>query len=240
MYTGGDNYEPRTIDEQYDVIKGMNTYIAKVFGWMFIGLMLTAAVGFFVAGNLAIVEVIVTNPILFFGLMLAEIVMVIVLSARITKLSYGAAIGLFLAYAAINGITFSVIFLAYTMESIATAFSTTAITFGVMCIYGYFTRADLTRFRTILYMGLIGVLVLSIVNIFLASSSIGWIISLVSLFVFLGLTAYDMQRLKAFYFGTEGNSVMRNNLGIIGALRLYLDFINLFLTMLRFMGGRRR
>ena len=89
-------------------------------------------------------------------------------------------------------------------------------------------------------MGLIGVLVLSVVNIFLGSSSIDWLISIVSLFVFLGLTAYDMQRLKAFYFGTEGNSALRNNLGITGALRLYLDFINLFLTMLRFMGGRRR
>ncbi|HOQ76015.1 MAG TPA: Bax inhibitor-1/YccA family protein [Thermoclostridium sp.] len=240
MYYGGDNYEPRTYEEQYDTIRGMNTYIAKVFGWMFIGLLLTAGVGYLIAGNLTLVAAIVTNPILFFGLLIAEVVMVMVLSARITKLSYGAAIALFLAYAAINGVTFSIILLAYTSGTIATAFSTTAITFGIMCVYGYFTRADLTRFRTILFMGLIGVLVLSVVNLFLASSSVDWIISVVSLFVFLGLTAYDMQRLKAFYFGTEGNSVLRSNLGIIGALRLYLDFINLFLTMLRFMGGRRR
>ncbi len=240
MYYGGNNYESQTYEDQYDAIRGMNTYIAKVFGWMFAGLLLTAAVGYLVAGNLELVAFIVTNPILFFGIMIAEIAMVVVLSSRITKLSYGAAVGLFLAYAAINGITFSIIFLAYTSESIATAFSTTAITFGIMCVYGYFTRADLTRFRSILFMGLIGILVLSVVNIFMASSSIGWIISIVSLFVFLGLTAYDIQRLKAFYFGTEGDSVLRSNLGIIGALRLYLDFINLFLTMLRFMGGRRR
>jgi FtsH-binding integral membrane protein len=238
MYNGENNYGLRTYEEQYDAIKGMNTYIAKVFGWMFIGLLLTAAVGFYVSGNIDLVLAIATNPILLFGLFIAEIVMVIVLSARITKLSYGAAIGLFLAYAAINGLTFSIIFLAYTSGSIATAFGTTAITFGIMCVYGYFTRADLTRFRTLLFMGLIGVLVLSVVNIFLGSSSIDWLISIVSLFVFLGLTAYDMQRLKAFYFGTEGNSALRNNLGIIGALRLYLDFINLFLTILRFVGGR--
>lgn len=230
----------RTYEEQQDAIKGMNAYIAKVFGWMFIGLLLTAGISYYVASDLNLVITIATKPILMFGLMIAEILMVIVLSSRITKLSYGAATGLFLAYSALNGLTLSIIFLAYSGESIATAFGTTAITFGIMCVYGYFTRADLTRFRSLLFMGLIGVLVLSIVNIFLGSSSLGWLISVIGLFVFLGLTAYDMQKLKAFYFGTDGNTALRNNLGIIGALNLYLDFVNLFLIMLRFLGRKRK
>jgi len=239
MYYGDNNYGPRTYEEQYDAIKGMNAYITKVFGWMFIGLILTTLVGLAIASNLSLVYTIVTTPVLFYGLMIAELAVVIILSARITRLSYMGAVSLFMVYAALNGVTFSLIFLAFTDASIISAFGTTAVTFGVMCAYGYFTRNDLTRFRSILFMGLIGVLVLSLVNIFLASSSIGWIISLVSLFVFLGLTAYDMQKLKAFYFSTEGNLALRNNLGIYGALQLYLDFINLFLTILRFMGKKR-
>lgn len=240
MNYGENNYGPRTYEEQYDVVKGMNAYITKVFGWMFIGLFVTTLVGLGVASNFNLVYTIVTNPVLFYGLMIAELVIVAVLAARITKLSYPAAVSLFLAYAALNGVTFSVIFLAYTEASIALAFGTTAITFGVMCLYGYFTKADLTRFRTLLFMGLIGILVLSIVNIFLGSSSLDWAISLISLFVFLGLTAYDMQKLRSFYFGTEGNMALRSNLGIYGALQLYLDFINLFLTLLKYLGKRRR
>jgi len=239
MYYGENNYGPRTYEEQYDAIKGMNAYITKVFGWMFIGLFLTALVGVAVANNLRLVYTIVTTPVLFYGLLSAELVVVFVLSARITKFSYAAAVGLFMGYAALNGVTFSIIFLAYTDASILSAFGTTAVTFGVMCAYGYFTRNDLTRFRNILFMGLIGIIVLSLINLLLGSSSLDWIISLISLFVFLGLTAYDMQKLKAFYFSTEGNLALRNNLGIYGALQLYLDFINLFLTILRFMGKRR-
>jgi FtsH-binding integral membrane protein len=239
------NYEPRTYEEQYDAVRGMNAFIARVFGWLFVGLMVTAGIGLVLANNVlvagrnSLVYGIATTPVLFFGLLIAEIVLVSVLSARITRLSAGAATGMFLVYAALNGLTLSIVFLAYTGESIATAFGTTAITFGVMCIYGYFTRADLTRFSTLLFMGLIGVVILSLVNIFVGSSAIGWIISIVGLFVFLGLTAYDMQRLKAYYFGTEGDTALRKNLGIIGALRLYLDFINLFLIMLRFTSGRK-
>ena len=237
-YGDNRNLEPRTFEEQYDAVKGLNAFIAKVFGWMFIGLLLTAGIGLYVSSNYNLIRTIVSNPIIIYGLLIAEIILVIVLSARITKLSYGAAISMFLVYAALNGLSFSVIFLAYS-GSIASAFGTTAVTFGVMCAYGYFTRADLTKFRTLLFMGLIGVILLSVVNMFLGSSSLGWIISIVGLFVFLGLTAYDMQKLKAYYFGTEGNAAMRNNLGVTGALSLYLDFINLFLIMLRLTSGRK-
>ncbi len=238
-YNQNGSYTPRTFEEEYTTVKGMNSFIAKVFGWMFVGLLLTAGVAFYVASNINLVYTIVTNSFLFIGLMVGELILVSVLSARITRLKTATAMGLFFFYAALNGVTLSVIFLAYTGESLASAFGITAITFGVMCVYGYVTKADLTRFSSILFMGLIGVLVLSLINMFLKSSSMGWIISIVSLFVFLGLTAYDMQKLKGYYFGTEGNTGLRNNLGILGALSLYLDFINLFLTLLRLFGRRK-
>ncbi|HHW22353.1 MAG TPA: Bax inhibitor-1/YccA family protein [Clostridiaceae bacterium] len=233
------NYNVRTFEEEFATVRGMNAFISKVFGWMFIGLLLSAGVAYYVATDLNLISIILGNRFLFFGLMIGEIILVSVLSARITRLRYGTAIGMFLIYAALNGITLSVIFLVYTQQSLATAFAVTAATFGVMCVYGYFTKADLTQFRGILIMGLIGLVILSLVNIFLRSSGLEWFISIISLFVFLGLTAYDMQSLKAYYFGTEGDHVLRRNLGIIGALRLYLDFINLFLTILRFTNRRK-
>ncbi len=233
------NYGTRTFEEEYATIKGMNAFISKVFGWMFIGLLFSAGVAYYVSTNVNILSIVFGNTFLLFGLFIGEVILVSVLSARITKLRYGTAISMFLVYAALNGITLSVIFLAYTGQTIVTSFVITAATFGAMCVYGYLTKADLTQFRGILFMGLIGLLILSIVNIFLRSSGVEWFISIISLFVFLGLTAYDMQKLKAYYFGTEGNQVLRGNLGIIGALSLYLDFINLFLTVLRLFGRRK-
>lgn len=229
----------RTFEEEYASISGMNAFISKVFGWMFIGLLLTAGVAYYVSTNLKLVLALVTNNFLFFGLLIGELILVATLSARITKLRYGTALGMFLGYAALNGVTLSMIFLVYTGSSIVSAFGITAITFGIMCIYGYFTKADLTQFRAMLTMGLIGIIVLSLVNIFLRSSGMDWFISILSLVIFLGLTAYDMQKLKAYYFGTEGNMALRGNLGIIGALGLYLDFVNLFLTILRLFGRRK-
>lgn len=228
-----------TFEEEYASVRGMNAFISKVFGWMFIGLLLTAGVSYYVSTNVSLMTALLKNSFIFFGLLIGELVLVAVLSARITKLKYGTALGMFLGYAALNGVTLSIIFLAYTGSSIVTAFGITAITFGIMCVYGYFTKADLTQFRTILFMGLIGIIVLSVVNIFLRSSGMEWFISILSLVVFLGLTAYDMQKLKTYYFGTEGNVALRQNLGIIGALALYLDFINLFLTTLRLFGRRK-
>jgi len=238
-YNQNGSYSPRTFEEEFASVKGMNAFISKVFGWMFIGLLLTAGVAYYVASNIDLVITIVTNRFLFFGLIIGELVLVSVLSARITRLRTATAIGLFLFYAALNGVTLSVIFLAYTGETLVSAFGVAAITFGIMCVYGYVTKADLTRQSSLLFMGLIGIVVLSLINLFLRSSGLEWIISIVSLFVFLGLTAYDMQKLKGYYFGTEGDTVLRGNLGILGALNLYLDFINLFLTLLRIFGRRR-
>lgn len=237
------NYDPnfgaRTYEEEFATVRGMNEFIAKVFGWMFAGLAVTSGVAYYVAGNIDFLYFIYSNPFVLYGLLIGELILVSVLSARITRLRYGTAVTMFLIYAALNGLTLSSLLIIYTQESVAGAFAITAVTFGVMSLYGYVTKADLTRTGSILFMGLIGILVLSLVNLFLASSGMAWFISLLSLFVFLGLTAYDMQKLKAYYFGTQGSAELRSNLGIIGALNLYLDFVNLFLTMLRFFGRRK-
>lgn len=233
-----DNFGVRTFEEEVASVKGLNQFIAKVFGWMFLGLMATAGVAFYVASNETLIYNIVSNRILFYGLMIGELALVMMLSARITKLSFPAAMGFFVGYAVLNGVTLSTLFYAFTGGALTNAFAITAVTFGVMSIYGYFTQADLTRFRSLLFMGLIGVVVLSVVNLFLRSSSLEWFVSLIGLFVFLGLTAYDMQKLKGYYYHTEGNVALRNNLGVAGALNLYLDFINLFLIFLRIFGRR--
>ncbi|NLM74888.1 MAG: Bax inhibitor-1/YccA family protein [Clostridiaceae bacterium] len=238
-YNENRNYGARTYEEEFATIRGMNAFISRVYGWMFLGLLLTAGVAFYVAGNARLIYTIFSNSFLLYGLMIGEVILVAVLTARITRMRFASAMTMFLVYAALNGVTLSSLLIYFTGESITSAFVITAVTFGIMSIYGYFTRTDLTQFRSILFMGLIGILVLSLVNIFLRSSGLVWVISLVSLFVFLGLTAYDMQKLKGYYFGTHGNVALRNNLGIIGALSLYLDFINLFLTFLRLFGRSR-
>jgi FtsH-binding integral membrane protein len=226
-------------ESEVEARQGLNAYISKVFSWMFVGLVATAFIAFAVSSSYAIMVFLYQNIYLFYGLMIGEIILVAVLSRRIMKLSFAAAFSIFLLYAAVNGITFAFIFVLYAAESIWATFLITGVTFGAMALYGRFTRTDLTQFRSILFMGLIGVIVLSVVNIFLNSSPLGWIISIVGLFVFLGLTAYDTQKLKGYYYATEGQMAVRQNLGVMGALSLYLDFINLFLTLLRLFGRRK-
>lgn len=226
------------LDEQ-EIVSGMNRYIAKVYRWMFLGLLVTALVATAFARNPSLVSGFRNNPILFYGAMIAELGLVMALSAAIYKLSFQAAAAIFGIYAALNGVTLSFILLIYTGASVSSTFFVAAAMFGVMSLYGYVTKTDLTKFRNILMMGLIGVLILSVVNIFLGSSPLAWIISLVGVVVFLGLTAYDMQKLKAVYFATANDEVMQNKLGLLGALSLYLDFINLFLMLLRLLGRRR-
>jgi FtsH-binding integral membrane protein len=171
----------------------------------------------------------------------AELGLVFYLSARINKIQAGTATGLFIGYAALNGLTLSMIFLAYTAESIAGTFFITAGMFGSMAVYGLVTKRDLSGWGSFLFMGLIGVIIASIVNIFLKSSSLYWAISLIGVFVFGGLTAYDVQKIKK--MGEDGimeqGEEMVKKGAIMGALALYLDFINLFLMLLRFFGGSR-
>lgn len=218
---------------------GLSQYLSKVFGWMFLGLLVTAFTAFVVTGSNALVNSVVTNPVLLIGMVIAEFGLVIYLSARITKISYGTAVSLFMLYSVLTGVTLSIILLAFTLTSVANTFAITAVTFGVMSVYGYITKTDLTRVGNILFMGLIGLVILSVVNMFLNTSSLGWAISILGLFVFLGLTAYDTQRIKQYYYAIEGNYELSRKTAIMGALKLYLDFINLFLILLRLFGRRR-
>jgi len=214
-------------------------FLAKVFNWMSIGLGLTGVIAWFTASS-GLAAQLVQGP-MFMILLLAELGLVFYLSARVEKIQPGTATGLFLGYAALNGLVLSMIFLKYTGSSIAATFFITAGMFGAMAVYGLVTKRDLSGMGSFLFMGLIGIIIASVVNIFLKSSSLYWAISLIGVFVFIGLTAYDVQKIKR--MGEEG--IMQQGEGaiqkgaIMGALTLYLDFINLFLMLLRFFGGSR-
>lgn len=214
-------------------------FLAKVFNWMAVGLGLTGLTAF-LAYATGIVNVIIGSP-LFFVLILGELGLVFFLSARIDKLQPATATGLFVGYAVLNGLTLSVVFLAYTSASIAGTFFITAGMFGAMALYGLVTKRDLSGFGSFLMMGLVGIIIASIVNIFMKSSGLYWVISLIGVFIFTGLTAWDVQKIKR--MGEEGilsqgDAAVRKG-SIMGALALYLDFINLFLMLLRFFGGSR-
>jgi|SRR5690606_31627087 len=212
-------------------------YMTKVYGWMFLGLSLTAAVAFLTASSPAFVQALVTNRLLFFGLLIGQLFMVGFLSVRIHKMSASVAIAIFLGYAALNGLTFSILLLAYTVGSLLTVFAITAGTFGIMSLVGYFTKQDLTSFGKIMFMGLIGIILASIVNMFVGSTALYWIISYVGVAVFVGLIAYDTQKIKA--YALLDNEEDRKRGAVLGALALYLDFVNLFIYLLRLFGGRR-
>jgi uncharacterized protein len=216
-----------------DASSSLNAQIARVFGWMFLGLAVTGVTSFF-----AIQLNVAANTFLFLILVLAELGLVIFLSRRVMKMEYTTAAAAFIAYSVLNGITLSLIFYAYTFSSIAYVFFISASFFGFMSVYGLATKKDLTSYGSILIMGLFGIIIASIVNIFLRSSGLYWLISFIGVAVFLGLTAYDSQKIKNIHFSYAGSS-KEKNVAVIGALTLYLDFINLFLFVLRILGKRR-
>lgn len=223
---------PRTADQ---VTIAGNTLIRQVYAWMGGGLLVTALLAMVTVSSPAILNAVFGNRLVFYALILGELGLVIAISGAINRLSAAAASLLFLLYAALNGVTMSVIFVAYTTESVSSTFVITAATFGSMSAFGYLTKRDLTGWGSFLFMGLIGVVIASLVNIFTQSSAVSWIISAVGVLVFTGLTAYDTQKIKAMAAaGAEGRKP-----AIVGALTLYLDFINLFLMLLRFLGNRR-
>ena len=226
------NY-PRT---QSQVLVSQNSLIRQVYAWMGAGLALTSLLALVTVSSPALLNAVVGNRLLFYGLILGELGLVFVLSGAIARLSATAATLLFLGYSALNGVTLSVIFLVYTADSIASTFVITAGMFGAMSAYGYLTRRDLTSWGSFLFMGLIGVEIASLVNIFLHSTAVSWVVSAIGVIVFTGLTAYDTWKIKA--LATQG--VGGRKPAILGALTLYLDFINLFLMLLRFAGDRRR
>lgn len=218
-----ENYE--TTDFQSSA-SSTSTHMKKVFLWMFAALVVTAVVALFASTNDAMLNFINSPGV--FVLMIVELLLVILLAGRIKKMKQTTATLLFLLYAVINGIVFAGIFEKYTSESIVNTFFITAGMFGALAIFGYTTKKDLSTWGTFLFMALIGLLLASIVNVFVGGTALGFIISILGVFVFAGLTAYDMQMIK--------NEAWYRKYPIMGALELYLDFINLFLQLLRFFG----
>ncbi len=212
-------------------------YMAKVYGWMFLGLSITAIVAFLTATSQVAVEFLFGNRMVFFGLFILQIFLVGALVVRIQKMSAAAATAIFIGYSVLTGITFSALILAYTTGSLVAVFGITAGTFGIMSAVGYFTKQDLTSFGRLMVMGLIGIILASIVNFFLHSTTLYWIISYVGVAVFVGLIAYDTQKIKAYALLESEED--RKKGAIMGALALYLDFINLFIFLLRLFGNRR-
>lgn len=209
----------------------------QVYIWMSLALFITGMTALIVSGNNDLTYSLLSNPVLFWGLIIAEFVLVYVLAGRIERMSMQTATIVFIAYSIINGVTMSLLFLMYTSESIAATFFITAGTFGVMSLYGYMTKRDLSSWRSIFFMALIGIIIASITNIFLKSETIYWIITYVGVLVFVGLTAYDTQRTKEAIMRSEVNETAYK-IALIGALNLYLDFINLFIYILRIMNRR--
>jgi len=216
----------------------VTAFLRKVYGWMFVGLGLTGAVAVGVASSPTLGQTIFSHRILFFGLILAELGMVFYLSARVDKMAPSTASAVFLVYSALNGATLSFIFLAYTGASIATTFFVAAGMFGALALYGTTTKRSLAGVGQFVFMGLIGVILASVVGLFWQhNAALQFAISVVGVIVFTGLTAWDAQRLKAMALAVPEGRV--GSYAVVGALSLYLDFINLFLFLLRFLGNRR-
>lgn len=215
------------------------TFIQRTYLWMALALLVTAVVSFVTASSETLLNLVFGNSFVLIGLIVAQLVTVLVLSWAIGRISPILATLLFFVYAALTGLTLSSIFLVYTEASIASTFVVTAGMFGIMSVYGLSTNRDLTTIGNIAFMGLIGIILASVVNIFLNVSALYWIISVLGVLIFVGLIAYDAQKLKQMAVGADANSDSGQRASILGALRLYLDFINLFLFLLRFMGRGR-
>jgi len=219
----------------------VNDFVRSVYNWMGVGLALTALVALYVSSSETLMRLVFGNSLLFFGLIIAELALVFSISARVDKMSAGTATTLFVIYSALNGVTLSFIFLAYARASIVSTFFVCSATFLACSIYGWTTKRDLTSWGGFLMMGLIGIIIASLVNMFIRSNALNMVVSYIGVLVFVGLTAYDTQKLKNMALtqpaGLDG-SVIRKG-AILGALSLYLDFINLFLLLLRIFGRGR-
>ncbi len=218
----------------------VNEFIRSVYNWMAIGLGLTGLVAFYVSNSPSMQKLIFGNQMVFLGLIIGELVLVFSISARVNKIQASTATSLFLLYAALNGATLSSVFLIYTRSSITSTFFVCAGTFAASSIYGMVTKRDLTSMGQFMFMGLIGIIIASVVNMFVHSSGMSLIVSYIGVIVFVGLTAYDTQKLRTMALsqpaGLDSGTIRKG--AIMGALALYLDFINLFLMLLRIMGNR--
>ena len=214
-------------------------FIQRTYGWMCIGLCATAIVAFIVAATPMLADFFLGNIWIFYGLLILELIAVFYLAIAAQKISAALAGTIFLLYAMLNGMTFSLIFLIYTTSSIGLTFLVTAGTFGVMSLYGYFTKRDLTTVGNIALMALFGLIIASVVNLFLSNGVLYWITTYAGILIFVALTAYDAQKLKKLYTVGESTVGGERKEAIVGALTLYLDFVNLFLLLLRLFGRQR-
>jgi hypothetical protein len=232
------NFDAMTREQGLSMSAAFPALMRKVYVWMTLALMITGATAYGVATSPGIQMALFSNQLLFWGLVIAEFALVIGISAAINRLSLTTATLMFVLYSVINGAMLSSIFLIYTMSSIASVFFITAGTFGVMALIGYTTKKDLTSMGRILFMALIGIIIATVVNIFLKSSGLQMIVSYLGVLIFVGLTAYDSQKIKNMLQMAPDASEASQKLALLGALTLYLDFVNLFIYLLRIFGRR--
>jgi FtsH-binding integral membrane protein len=239
MVTGPDKrFMTRAEAQAAEIDVGLRHYMLQVYNYMASGVALTGIVAYIVAATPALTNALFGNAVMPWIVMLAPLAMVFYLSARIQAMSFSAAQISFWIFAGLMGLSLATVFLAFTGESIARVFFITAGTFGAMSLYGYTTKRDLSRFGSFLFMGLIGIILASLVNLFVGSTALQFAISVIGVLVFVGLTAYDTQQIKEMYWEADDREV-HGKKAVMGALRLYLDFINLFMLLLQFMGARR-
>ncbi len=226
-------------ENDLELQESLSSYTAKTFTWMFLGLLATFAVaaGGYVSGAIVYVFMI---PYFHIILLVAELAVVLILSARLQHMQPGTARVLFFAYAILNGIVFSAYFLIFSMTSLVLVFAMTAVYFGGMALYGHFTHTDLSRLRPILIGGLIFLIVFGVLSLFLPLGMLDRVVCLIGIAVFMAFTAYDTQKIRAYYQAYQGDQAMLERASIFSALQLYLDFINLFLYLLRFLGKSKR
>jgi FtsH-binding integral membrane protein len=231
------NYNDQTINIDSSAVS--RSFVANVFSYMTLALVITGVAAYWFAASGNILALLQGSSLLMWGIMLAPIGMVLIMSFAFNRLSFTALMGLFLAYSLVNGLSLSVIFLIYSSAAISKVFFITAGLFATMAVVGYTTKTDLTKLGSILMMAVIGIVIASLVNYFLESAAFDYLISCVGVLVFTGLVAYDTQKVKRIGAGVEYGTATAGKLALMGALSLYLDFINLFLFLLRVFGGRR-
>jgi len=236
-YDAGNRYSPAATRTVAAIDEGLRQYMLRVYNYMASGLALTGIVAWLTASSPAMLQAIYGTPLMWV-VMLAPLGFVLFLSFRINKMSFAAAQTTFWIYAAVMGLSLAWIFIAFTGASVTRVFFITAAAFAGMSLYGYTTKRDLSRLGAFLFMGLIGIIVAALVNIFLASSALQFAISVIGVVVFTGLTAYDTQSIKELYYEADSSEIAGKK-AVMGALRLYLDFINLFIMMLQLLGQRR-
>lgn len=232
--------ETNELVRNYASKAAQNALFRSVYLWMTLALIITGFVAMYVAKSYTLIDMVARNSMMFWGLLIAEVALVMYMSARIHRISFTTATLLFITYSVLNGVTLSILFLVYTLSSIASTFFITAGTFGAMALFGYVTKKDLTRIGSLCGMAVIGLIIAIVVNMFLHNTMMDLVISGIGVLVFVGLTAYDSQKIKQLLSGDDIEiNETTQKIALMGALTLYLDFINLFIYLLRLFGDRK-